>query len=92
MWFRSVRNPVLIVALNLPQTNQLPDAAEALRVNPVRYSPEVFAEDDIAYLETAIGLLGRLRNNAYLRENCEVNHANKNRPLTLQQYTELRLA
>ena len=76
---------------NFAQTNQLPGAAEALRTNPVRYSPEAFAEDDIAYLETATGLLGRLHSNAYLRENCEVNHANKNHPLTLQKYTGIHL-
>ena len=67
-----------------PRTNQLPGATEALRINPVHYSLEAFTEDNIAYLESTVGLLGLLRSNAHLRKKCEVKYINKNRSLTLQ--------
>lgn len=74
------------------RTNQSPGAAKAFRINPVSYSPEAFAEDNIAYLESATGLLGLLHSNTYLQQNCEVNHASRSRSLTMQKYTALRLA
>ena len=73
-------------------TNQLPGADEALRANPVYYSEEAFAEDGIVYVGSDTSLLGLLRSNAHLRENCEVDYTNENHYLTLQKYTGLRLA